>query len=128
MTAFRCRAIAPRLPTSNFRLRTSNFRLLPLAQPVLISPDVLLHVSAVLEHESAGHDVVQKRAIVRHEQQRARPLDELLLEQFQCVEIEVVGRLVEHQDVSRPREEPSEQQTVPLAAGQRLDRRPCTFV
>ena len=46
-----------------------------------------------------------------------------LLEQFQRLDVEIVGRLVEHQDVGRPREEPGQQQPVALAARQRLDRR-----
>ena len=54
------------------------------------------------------------------EQQRARPLDELRFEQLERLEIEIVGRLVEHQHVGRPREQPRQQQPVALAARQRL--------
>ena len=57
------------------------------------------------------------------EQQRARPFDELRLEKLECFEVEIVGRLVEHQDVRRSREQPREQQPVALAARQRLHRR-----
>ena len=57
------------------------------------------------------------------EQQRARPLGQLRFEQLERLDVEVVGRLVEHQHVGRPREQPRQQQAVALAAGQRLHRR-----
>ena len=48
---------------------------------------------------------------------------EPLLEQFQRLDVEVVGRLVHHQHVERPGKQPREQQPIALAAGQRLHRR-----
>ena len=58
------------------------------------------------------------------EQQRAGPVDQLRLEQLERLEVEIVGRLVEHEHVGRPREQPRQQQPVALAARQRLHRRP----
>ena len=95
----------------------------PLAQPILVAAEVLLHPAVSFEHQRAGHDVVEKRAVVADQQQRARPLDELRFEQLQRFEVEVVGRFVQHEQVGRPREQPGEQQAVALAARQRLDRR-----
>ena len=46
-----------------------------------------------------------------------------LLEQFQRLDVEVVGRLVEDQHVRGTREQPREQQPVALAARQQLHRR-----
>ena len=46
-----------------------------------------------------------------------------LFEQLERLDVEIVGRLVHHQDVGRTREEPREHQAVALAARQRLDRR-----
>jgi len=66
------------------------------AQPILVAADVFPYEIA-LEDERARHHVVEKRPIVRHEQQCPRPLDELRLEQFERLEIEIVGRFVEHQ-------------------------------
>ena len=57
------------------------------------------------------------------EQQRARPVHELRLQQFEGLEIEIVGRLVEHEHVGRPREQPGEQQPIALAARERFHRR-----
>ena len=49
------------------------------------------------------------------EQERARPLHELLLQQLERLEIEIVGRLIEHEHVRRAGEQSREQETVPLA-------------
>ena len=57
-----------------------------------------------------------------HQQQRATEFHEQILQQLQRLRIEIVRRLVEHEYVARFREEPRQQQPVPLAARQRLDR------
>ena len=57
------------------------------------------------------------------QQQRAGPVDELLLQQLQRLEIQIVGWLVEHEDVRRPREEARQQQAIAFTTRQRLDRR-----
>ena len=98
-------------------------RLRTLAQPVFVAADVLGHPAVAFERQRARDDVVEKHPVVADQQQRARPLDELRLEQFERLEVEIVGRLVEHQHVGRPREQPRQQQAVAFAARQRLDRR-----
>ena len=60
---------------------------------------------------------------MRHQQQRALERGDAFLEQFQRVDVEVVGRLVHHQQVRRPREQAREQQAVALTARQRGRRR-----
>ena len=55
------------------------------------------------------------------EQQGPRPLDELRFEELERLEVEVVGRFVEDQQVGRAREQPGEQQPVAFAARERLD-------
>jgi hypothetical protein len=67
--------------------------------------------------------VVDEGAVVADEQQRARPVDEVRLEQLERFAIEIVGRLVEHEHVHRARQQPREQKPVALAARERLDRR-----
>src|SRR5439155_19657533 len=94
-----------------------------LPQPIFVAADVLLHPAAAYEYERAEDDVIEERAIVRDEKQRAGPFDELFFDELQRLEIEIVGRLVEHEDVRGPREQPREQQAVPLAARQRSNRR-----
>ena len=68
---------------------------LALPQPVLVPVDMFPDEAAALEHQRAGYDVVEKRAIVTDEEERTGPLDELRLQQFERFEIEIVGRLVE---------------------------------
>ena len=57
-----------------------------------------------------------------HQQQRALEVEQHRLEQLERLDVEVVGRLVEHQQVERPREEPRQQQPVALAARQHAHR------
>ena len=58
-----------------------------------------------------------------HQQQRAGKLAHQFLEQLQRVDVEVVGRLVHHQQVGGTREQSRQQQAVAFAAGQRRGRR-----
>ena len=58
-----------------------------------------------------------------HEQQRAGIRLQRGLEQLERFDVEIVRRLVQHQQVRGPREKPREQQPVALAARQRPDRR-----
>ncbi len=56
------------------------------------------------------------------QQQGAVEIQQQFFEQLQGLEVEVVGRLVQHQHVGRPGEQLGQQQAVALAAGQRADR------
>ena len=62
-----------------------------------------------------------------HEEERAVVLHQQFFQQLQRLDVEVVGRLVQHQHVGRPREQARQQQTVALAAGERFDRRTRAF-
>ena len=55
---------------------------------------------------------------------RALVVGDQLLEQVERLDVEVVGRLVEHQQVRLPRHQPRQQQPRPLAARERRDRPP----
>ncbi|KFB74434.1 MAG: hypothetical protein AW09_000265 [Candidatus Accumulibacter phosphatis] len=61
------------------------------------------------------------------QKQGARVVLEQFFEQFESLDVEVVGRLVEHQHVRRPREQTRQQQAVALATGQRTDLRACAL-
>ena len=67
--------------------------------------------------------MIDEGAVVADEQQRARPVDEIRLEQLERFDVEIVRRLVEDEHVRRPRQQPREQQTVAFAARQRLHGR-----
>ena len=94
-----------------------------MAHPVRVAADVFADAPAALEHERARDDVVEKRAIVADDEQRPRELEQQLLEQIERLDVEIVRRLVEHEQVERAREQPREQQAVSLAARQRAHRR-----
>jgi hypothetical protein len=59
---------------------------------------------------------------VTHQQNGAFVIGERLLQQVERVHVEIVGRLVEHEQVARLREQLGEQETRALAARQRLHR------
>ena len=64
------------------------------------TPSCARHVA--FEHQRAGDHVVEEVAIMAHQQQRALVLHQQRLEQLERLDVEVVGRLVEHQHVGRP--------------------------
>ena len=70
----------------------------------------------------ARHDGVEEEAVVRDEDDRVRVGDEVLLEPVARVEIEVVGRLVEQQQVRLAEQQLRERDAHLPAAGERLGR------
>ena len=98
-----------------------------LAHPVVVTPGILADATIALQRQGAADDVVEQLPVVADEEQGAAAFSCIVLqrglEQFERLDVEIVGRLVEHQQVGGPREEPREQQPVALPAGQRLDRR-----
>ena len=73
------------------------------------------------------HDVVQERPVVRHQQDGAVEIQQLLFEQLQRLRVEVVGRLVQHQDVGRFGHQLRQQDSVAFAAGEEFDFGPGAF-
>ena len=76
----------------------------------------------VLDRDRALADRVEQRAIVGDEQQRAAELVQRLLERLAALEVEVVGRLVEDQDVGAGLDEDRQRQPPALASGEHLER------
>ncbi len=60
---------------------------------------------------------VEERPVVRRHQQRARPPSKVLLQPFQGVEVEMVGRFVEHEQVRVRDHEARQRRARLLAAG-----------
>src|SRR5205807_5689347 len=73
-----------------------------------------------LQHRRA--DRLQKPAVVRDEDDRRVHGDERLLEPLQRLDVEVVGRLVEQQQVGLGDQRASQRRARELAAGERLQR------
>ena len=99
-----------------------------LPQPVLVASDVFLHVPVALEDEGAGDDMIDEGAVVAHQQQRASPGREPLLEQLERLDIQIIGGLVHDQHVERAGEETCQQKTITLAARKRPDAGPLLVV
>ena len=79
---------------------------------------------AAFRDDHGRHGAVEEVAIVRDEQHGARIVVDHLFQQVERFEIEIVGRLVEHQQVRGFRERARKREAAALAAGER--RRPAS--
>ena len=77
--------------------------------------------AAAVELEDPLGDVVEEVAVVGDRDDRARVLLEEPLEPVDRLGVEVVGRLVEQQQVGVAEQQPAQRDAAPLAAGQRRD-------
>ena len=77
---------------------------------------------AVLDRDDPVGHGVEQRAVVRDEEHRPRERLERGLERLAALEVEVVRRLVEDEEVRARRDEQREREPPPLAAGERRDR------
>src|SRR5262249_62286529 len=75
-----------------------------LGNPVAIAADVLPPSAVALAHERLGHDVIEKRAVVGNQEKRPGVGLQSLFENLERLDIEIVGRLVEDQEVGWLRE------------------------
>ena len=83
--------------------------------PVIVAANIFPHV-AVFEDDRARDDVVKKLPIVAHQEHRAIELDKSLFQELKRFRIQVVGRLVEHDDVGRLQKHSRKEQPVSFAA------------
>ena len=67
-------------------------------------------------------DPVHEHAVVGHEEQRALVIHEKIFQPFHRLDVEVVGRFVEQQDIGPGDQHPGQLCTLTPAAGQLLDR------
>ena len=77
--------------------------------------------AAAVELEDPAGDVVEEVAVVGDRDDRARVLREVALEPRDRLGVEVVGRLVEQQQVGRAQQQPAQRDAAALAAGERRD-------
>ena len=90
---------------------------LVVADVALEEPDL----AVALEREDVRRDPVEEPAIVADHDDAARERLEARLERAERVDVEVVRRLVEQQDVAAGLEQLRQVDAVPLAARQRAD-------
>ena len=82
----------------------------------------LVHVGPpAVELQHSGGDAIEQMAVVRDQHQAAPEGEEALLEPRHRAQIEVVGRLIEHQEFRRMRQHPGQCHPFGLAARQRPD-------
>jgi hypothetical protein len=95
-------------------LREPGLLLLEPARVVALERDAL----AAVELEDPARDVVEEVAIVGHRHDGALVLLEVALEPRDRLGVEVVGGLVEQQQVGRGEQQPAERDAAALAAGE----------
>ena len=79
--------------------------------------------AAAIDFDDPRREALQKRAIVRHEHHRARVVGQKPFQPRDGVEVQVVGRLVEQQQIRLRDERPREQHAAAPAARQGVDTR-----
>jgi hypothetical protein len=75
------------------------------ACPIAIPARVTLDRTVSLEREHARDDGIEKVPVVTHGDQRAAVLGKSIFERLECFDVEVVGRLVEDEEVRGTRKE-----------------------
>ena len=97
-----------------------------LVAEALVGLEVALepaHLRVALEREHVGGDPIEEPAIVGDDHGAAGERQQRLLERAQRVDVEVVGRLVEQQQVAAAAQQLGQVQAVALAAGELADLR-----
>ena len=79
------------------------------------------HLAVALEHEQMGADAVEKEAVVADDHGTGGEVDESLLEDAHGVDVEVVGGLVEEDEVAARAQQFGKVDTVALSAAQFAD-------
>src|SRR5689334_19670893 len=97
--------------------------LVALSDPVLVAPRNDIDLARPVEAERDRHRAVEEVAVVADDEDGAVVVGDHLLKQVKGLQIEIVGGLVEHEQIRVPREFAGEQQARPLAARQRADWR-----
>src|SRR5512140_749251 len=95
--------------------------LLPVSLVVLIVPLVPDSLRIALERQHVRRDPVQEPPVVADDDRAASELEERILERPERIDVQVVGRLVEQEQISTLSERPREMQAVHLAAGEVAD-------
>ena len=90
-----------------------------LGDHVAVAAGVFDEAAVAFRHDDGGGDAIEEVAVVADQQHGAGIIGQHFLEHVEGFEVEIVGRLVEHQKIARPREGPRQQQPSALAARER---------
>ena len=88
---------------------------------VLIVPLEPHHLAVALERQHVRRDPIQEPAIVADDHGTAGEVQQRLFERAQRIDVEIVGRLVEQQQVAAAPQQLGQMDAVALAARQRAD-------
>ena len=72
-----------------------------LRQHIAVAAGIFVPASVALRHDHAADQAIEKIAIVADEQHRAGIIGQHVLEHVQRLHVEIVGRLVENQEIRR---------------------------
>ena len=93
------------------------FATLEVFDVALIIPLEPHRLRVSLEGKNVSGDAIEEPAIVSDHDRAAGEIDQRFLERAQCIDIEIVGWLVEQEQVAARLQKLGEMQTVPLTAG-----------
>ena len=85
-------------------------------QPIAVAAGMTPDLTVVFEDERARDDRVEEISIVTHDEQRAVVLVEAIFERLEGLDVEVVRRLVEDEQVGGTREQLRENHAIAFAA------------
>src|ERR1700724_3947683 len=88
---------------------------------ILIVPLEPYRRAVALEREDVGRDAIEKPSIVADHDGAAGEVEQRVLQRPERVDVEIVGRLVEQQQVAAFLQELGEMHAIPLAARQASD-------
>ena len=106
-------------------LVVGNLLLAQLLGALALEVGIAAHVQlgpAAVQVQGMGGDVVQELAVMRDQQQGARVLEQPLLQPEHRIQVQVVGRLVQQQQVRGHHQRPGQVQAHAPAAGERGHR------
>src|SRR6516162_2988095 len=93
-------AVSHRVRTRSLRTKSLDLVLL-VAVEVALEPEPSARVLVgALPREDVRRDAVEEPAVVRGDHRAARKLEQSVLQRSQRLNVEVVGRFVEHEDVA----------------------------
>ena len=87
-----------------------------LLHPVRHATFVFTPVAGTFPGNRAGDHVVEEGAVVADQKDRAVIALQQVFQHVQRLDVQIVGRLVQHQNIGRPRKQTGQQQAVALAA------------
>ena len=92
--------------------------LVVVGRVLLVVPLVPHHLAVALEGEDVGGDAVEKPAVVADDHRAAGKAQQRLFQRAQRIDVQIVGRLVEQQEVAAALQQLGQVQPVALAAGE----------